>query len=441
MTSTLNRSTRNSFPSARVSPTLTQDITKYYTTHLLTDIDMDSFEPTDPKLAREMIADRKLKLDINKRCLGHVNWNLGNNLELSVKFYNYFRKSVYPQKVNLQREDNSVVTAKMTTYIDEKDPETGDIISRRELRTGDEVYELECGNETIQVEENELLKIKYPYQPILQLIGFKDRTAVKKHHYFRPCSFVYPDEGRIAGSTKLFTALWMRCLEKEKIAVCIFIARRKSTPSYVALVPVTAGDKDELNTRTFMNGDGFKVVYLPLAEDLHHYDFKEWDIAVSPSEEGQALFKKIIKKLKVRYVPSKVKDPALEELQSRLLALAFNDEIEGGADMPKPEKQDERIEEYMEEFTAVFGVEEEAAEKRKASSSPKKAALAKMPKTSGDLSDAVIDSLIVTSKLGSLNKDEIKGYLKQNNVKFTNSMTKGVLLEKLLDLRRTKTTQ
>ncbi|XP_055858932.1 ATP-dependent DNA helicase 2 subunit 1 [Episyrphus balteatus] len=399
------------------------------------DIDMESFEPTDPKLAREMISDRKLKLDINKRCLGHVNWNLGSNLELSVKFYNYYRKSVYPKRVALKRDDNSIITAKIENFIDKKDEENG-VTIRREMRSDDVEYVITCGAEEVRVQEAEMFKIKYPHQPILQLVGFKDRSVLKKDHFIRQCSFIYPDDEKISGSAKLFTALWMRCLENEKIAVCIFIPRRKSKLSYVALVPVTSADSDSPNPSTSINGDGFRVVFLPFAEELHQYNFKEWDIEVNPSEEGQEILKKIMKKLKVKYIPSKIKDPALDEIQSRLLALAFDIKTEGGGDiqMPDTQKQDERIEQFFDDFVNIFGVED-AAEKRKAPSAANKPS-AKIPKISEqDLSAGFIDSLIANGKLDSLNKEQLCNFLKANNAKFTKSMTKGVLIEKVMEVR------
>ncbi|XP_055920257.1 ATP-dependent DNA helicase 2 subunit 1 [Eupeodes corollae] len=399
------------------------------------DIDMDSFEPTEPKLAREMISDRKLKLDINKRCMGHVNWNLGNNLELSVKLYNYFKKSVYPKKVSLKRDDNSLITTKIENFIDKKDPET-EITTRRELRAEDVEYELVCGAEAIRVNEAEMIKIKYPYPPIIQLVGFKDKSTVRKDHFIKACSFIYPDDERIAGSAKLFTALWMRCLENEKIAVCIFIPRRKSKPSYVALVPVTAANEGA-SSNTNINGDGFKVVFLPFAEELHKYDFKEWDIDVAPSEEeGEELLRKIMKKLKVKYNPSTIKDPALEEIQSRLLALAFDIKTVGGGDiqMPDTQKQDQRIEQYLEEFTSLFGAEA-ANEKRKATS-----ALNKLPAKVAKIADqeltiGFIDNLIASGKMDTLNKDQLFNFLKAHKAKVTKSMTKGVLIEKVMELR------
>lgn len=401
------------------------------------DIDMESFTPTDPRLAREMISDRKIKLDISKRCIGHVNWNLGNELELSVKFYNYYQKSVYPKRVALKRDDNSVITGKIENFIDKKDLETG-LTIRREMRSEDVEYEIQCGAEAVRMTEAEMLKVKCPLQPILQLVGFKDRSALKNDHFIRQCMFIYPDDERIQGSGKLFTALWKRCLENDKIAVCIFVARRKSKPFYVALVPVASSEIDENSIpSTFMSGDGFKVVFLPFADHLHQYDFKEWGIEVTPSEEGQEILKRIMKKLKVKYIPSTIKDPALDEIQSKLLALAFDikTEGEGGLKMPDTKKQDERIQQYLGDFANLFGADD-VTEKRKAPSALNKPAPAKIAKTSeNDLSTGFVDSLIANGKLDTLNKDQLFSFLKANNAKATKSMTKGVLIEKVMELR------
>jgi len=53
---------------------------------------MDSFQVPDAQMLREILADRKLKQDFLRRCLGHFSFYLGPNLSMSVQYYNYFQR-------------------------------------------------------------------------------------------------------------------------------------------------------------------------------------------------------------------------------------------------------------------------------------------------------------------------------------------------------------
>ncbi|KAG4079591.1 hypothetical protein HA402_009383 [Bradysia odoriphaga] len=64
---------------------------------------------------------------------------------------------------------------------------------------------------------------------------------------------MYPDETHIKGSKQLFRALWQKCIEKGKFAVCVFADNRGLNLSYAALVP---------QQRESFQNDGFRILYL-----------------------------------------------------------------------------------------------------------------------------------------------------------------------------------
>ena len=131
-------------------------------------------------------------------------------------------------------------------------------------------------------EKEEVDSMKKFDEPGLLLLGFKPKSRLKEHHYVKPANFIYPDESVsgvvhpstlpsstpsirqlihpyihqsiahahpsvpihptpllqvITGSTKLFTALLTRCLARDVVAICRYIPRANSPPSFIALVP------------------------------------------------------------------------------------------------------------------------------------------------------------------------------------------------------------
>ena len=68
-------------------------------------------------------------------------------------------------------------------------------------------------------------------------MGFKPRSAIKRHYYMQPAQFLFPDENVVRGSTSLFAALLKRCLAREVVAICRYIPRKNTPPVFVALMP------------------------------------------------------------------------------------------------------------------------------------------------------------------------------------------------------------
>uniref|UniRef100_A0A1A9W9P1 Ku70/Ku80 C-terminal arm domain-containing protein n=1 Tax=Glossina brevipalpis TaxID=37001 RepID=A0A1A9W9P1_9MUSC len=160
-------------------------------------------------------------------------------------------------------------------------------------------------------------------------------------------------------------------------------AKRRSMPRYVALVLVSREDAREGSYYSLLANDGFKIVYLPYATHVRHVDFKDWNsVENQASHEGVAICEKLARKFRLKYNPSLLSDPELEHLQSKLLALAFDRkfEAEGSQYFPDLESQDAIVADLLPEFEEIFGVDEEPAKKRGASTSAGAHAKDKVPK-------------------------------------------------------------
>ncbi|EDV93380.1 ATP-dependent DNA helicase 2 subunit 1 [Drosophila grimshawi] len=403
-------------------------------------IDIDSFRVPDAQLQREILEDRKLRQDFLRRCLGHFNLSLGPNLAISVQFYNYFQRRAYPNKVHILRRDNSVVRKKRMIMVRKQDEETQEITHEYQIKTTGGWHECRVGDQVLRVTTEQLNRVRNLHPPGMMLLGFKHRSALPDIHYSKPCSFMYPDDQNIVGSKRLFRALWQRCLERQKIAICLFMCKRKSVPRYVALLPVEAAQPDDTNYRSLLSGDGFKIVYLPEAKHIRNIDMCEWNsIKNTSSDEGVELFQKVIKRLSVDYQPNFINDPNLEVLQSNLLALALNikTEQDGISQLPDPAVQDKRIEKFLPLYDKIFGPEVEPAKKRAAKSSASDESAAKMPKIDEEQLKSldIVKQLIEDKRLSSCTSEQLRFILDQHfDVRPAKSTTKAVLIERIENL-------
>ncbi|EDW38462.1 GL12608 [Drosophila persimilis] len=344
-------------------------------------IELDAFVEPDPSLLREMLADRKLKQDFLRRCLGHFAFHLGPNLSMSVQYYNYFQRRALPRKVQIMRRDNSVVSTKRQIIVRKHEGE--EIKHEYQMKANQGWYKFDLGEKSLRLTMTRMDMVRNMHKPHMQLLGFKHRSALPEVLYSKPSNFMYPDDQSIIGSKRLFRGLWERCLQREKIIVCLFMSKRKSIPRYVVLVPVQVDKSEVKSYRSQLCGDGFKIVYLPEAKHIRHIDMCDWNnTANSADDEKVDFFQKIIKRLRIDYQPNLINDPSLDYLQANLLALSLDitTDSKGIDELLDTTAQDKRIEKYMPDYERLFDVEAVPSKKRPAKASANGASSSKMPK-------------------------------------------------------------
>ncbi|KAI9580775.1 ATP-dependent DNA helicase 2 subunit 1 [Glossina fuscipes] len=407
---------------------------------LVKDEDMESFVPVVPEKLREMLADRKLKQSFVRRSLGHFKLSLGPDLALSAQYFNYFQKDKKPRKILVQRSDNAVVKRKRLNTVRKIDPETNELGDPRAVNITNAWYEIRLGDHSLRLTYEQVNRVRNLHVPGMMLLGFQSKSELTKIVYCKPCNFMYPDDRHILGSKRLFRALWERCRARDKVAICLFMSRRKSMPRYVALVPVSREDATEGSYYSLLANDGFKIVYLPYTSYVRHVDFKDWNsLENHASDEGVAICEKLIRKLRLKYNPSLLSDPEIDHLQSKLLALAFDQKFEtlGSQYFPDPQSQDAVIAGLLSEFEEIFGEDAEPAKKRAASNSSLASTKSKAPKLAAeDLNkkDYVIQ-MIKNRSLDSCTKQQLMQILEEHfNKTMPKSSKKQDLLERIYDL-------
>lgn len=208
------------------------DAEPFYKEFLCTvnDIDADEFQLSSGK---ETLLNRVFRRDSKQRCINHINLQLGENLELAVCLFSLLRSTTYPKPLTLHRDTNEIIVSKRSYFMGLRNEETEEIEYNDYLHPGEQRKIQKCGGEKISFSVAEVAGMKQLLPSGIKLLGFKPRSKISIQYSLRKPLFIFPDEERIKGSTKLFRALWEKCLEKEKVAIGFITLRRKTPPKYI----------------------------------------------------------------------------------------------------------------------------------------------------------------------------------------------------------------
>ncbi|XP_004063587.1 X-ray repair cross-complementing protein 6 isoform X2 [Gorilla gorilla gorilla] len=276
--------------------------------------------------------------ETRKRALSRLKLKLNKDIVISVGIYNLVQKALKPPPIKLYRETNEPVKTKTRTF----NTSTGGLLLPSDTKRS-QIY----GSRQIILEKEETEELKRFDDPGLMLMGFKPLVLLKKHHYLRPSLFVYPEESLVIGSSTLFSALLIKCLEKEVAALCRYTPRRNIPPYFVALVP----QEEELDDQKIqVTPPGFQLVFLPFADDKRKMPFTE-KIMATPEQVGK--MKAIVDKLRFTYRSDSFENPVLQQHFRNLEALALDlMEPEQAVDLtlPKVEAMNKRLGSLVDEF-------------------------------------------------------------------------------------------
>lgn len=274
-----------------------------------------------------------------KRASSRVKLCLGEGVNIAVGMYNTAVTTRKPGAIKLYRETNEPVRSKTRIF----HTQTGSLLLPSEIKKS-QTY----GNKQIVMEKDEVDSIKKFEDPGLHLIGFKPMKKLELHHHIRPAAFIYPEENEVKGSACLFSALMMKCSERNVFALCRCVARRNYPPRFVALVPQKE-ETDESKVQT--TPPGFNVIYLPYADDMRTLDLPQ---NPSASQVQVDKMKEIVSKLSFKYRCDAFENPVIQQHFRNLEALALDMTAPEDTEdliMPKVDQIDRRLGSLSQEFT------------------------------------------------------------------------------------------
>jgi len=196
-----------------------------------------------------------------KRSFGKMNLSLGGGVNMGVSIFNLLSKTSKPAKTKLARDTNEEVISQRTWVHP---------VSGAPLLPSDINQFMDYGMKNIKLTSDEAKNLKQLGEGGadsrgLKLLGFKPKSCLKFGHFVKSSQFLYPDEKTIKGSRNMFTALLLRCLAKDVVALCRYKARLTSDPTFVALVP-QAEELDDSGSQ--VAAPGFHAVFLPFIDDV-----------------------------------------------------------------------------------------------------------------------------------------------------------------------------
>ncbi|GAB0099056.1 ATP-dependent DNA helicase 2 subunit 1 [Sergentomyia squamirostris] len=402
------------------------DGTLFYREFICTamDMDLDHFQLDTFVRDIETISNRIYRRNYRKRCNNYLKFTVGDGVDISVGLYSSIRHTKYPKSISVHRDTNELIIKKRVQEVyNEIEDAPMPLLPNQQKK-----YQ-EIGGKKVIFTTGEIATMKTLLPAGIKLLGFKPRAAVAAHHFLKNGYFIYPDEVRIEGSTQLFRALWQRCLEREKVPICIMTLRQKSNPTYVALLP----QENISNDQEQIEYNGFLVIHLPNVDDVRDFDTFKPETVPEITPENVELYEKVIKKLKFKYSPKQFDDPALKNIYSNIEAFAFKTDGEQVEDttLPDVERQDQKIADLVTAVNAEFGeITIESGSKRKTAST-ENGASRKVPRYTDEITEDQILAEFRAGREEQLTIKVLKGYLQQIGVSGVSAAKKSILIDKI----------
>lgn len=279
-------------------------------------------------------------------------------------------------------------------------------------------YKFGSGGDYVKFTPDELKTIRRfgEGKKTLRIIGFKPRSMLPPWAAVKKSAFIFPTEAGFVGSTRVFSALWRKLLDSDKMAIAWYISRQNAVPQIVAILPSKSP-----------SGEGSGIGYLPaglwlyplpFVDDVRDLEPIKHKSVVKASDELIDQMRTIVQNLtmpKGIYDPSKYPNPALQWHYKVLQNLALDEELEKETredlTLPKYKQINKRVGGYQVELQERIKVEaaavqqelaikreaEEEAEDRptkRAKAAPKRAAAPPGGMSLAELREAVDSDLL-----------------------------------------------
>ncbi|AEO66891.1 a80d2ab5-91d3-470d-92e2-aafe997c1502 [Thermothielavioides terrestris] len=297
------------------------------------------------------------------------------------------------------------------------------------------------GGEYIYFKPEELASLKNLGGKVLRVIGFKPRSSIPTWASVKKSIFIFPSEEDYVGSTRVFSALWQKLLDADKVGLAWFVARQNANPIMVAIIP--SRNPDEETSGTPYLPAGLWLYPLPFADDVRNV---ELSAPPRPADELTDKMREIVQNLqlpKAMYNPLKYPNPSLQWHYKILQAMALEEDVPEGLDdatIPKYRQIDKRVGGYLAEWKQMLAEKAGALMKSRAMKrevededegrpAAKRAKPAAKKAAGGHLSNAQLKAAFEQGTLKKMTVAELKDVLASKGVSAVGK--KAELVEKL----------
>ncbi|CAK7228111.1 ATP-dependent DNA helicase II subunit 1 [Sporothrix bragantina] len=293
-------------------------------------------------LLSSLVSNISAKQTPKRSYFSNLTFEIAPGLEISVKGYILLnlQKPARTCYVWLGGEQAQLATSKTTRV----DGDTARTVDANEVK---KAYKF--GGEFVYFSPDELKTLREWDLPEgwkgkgLRIIGFKPRMLIPPWAAVKRSTFIYPSEEDYVGSTRVFSALWQKLRQSDKVAIAWLVPRVNSNPQLVAIIPsgggtATSEEEQEENANPMQLPAGLWLYPLPFAEDIRRVDDSRPTLKCS--DKLTDLMKPIVENLflpKTAYNPAKYPNPSLQWHYKILQTLALEEEVpEHGEDLTLP---------------------------------------------------------------------------------------------------------
>lgn len=338
-------------------------------------------------------------------------FHIAPGLTISINGYLLLHRQAIARSCHIWLDDDRAQVAKGETIKTEEGSMR--TVDKAEAKEAKKAYKFGSGGDFVFFEPAELKEIrKFEESKTLRILGFKPRSMLPPWAAVKKSAFIFPTETGFIGSTRVFSALWRKLLESDKMAIAWYIPRSNAVPQIVAILPSNKPSDEESGTSYLPAG--LWLCPLPFVDDIRDSEPIKHKPVVKASDELIDQMRTIVQNLtmpKGMYDPSKFPNPALQWHYKVLQALALDEELDdlkkedlthpkykqinkrvGGYQVDLKDRVKEEASAVQRELAIKREAEEEDAEdrpKKRTKAAPKKAAAPAGGMTLADLKEAI----------------------------------------------------
>lgn len=309
-------------------------------------------------LLTSLISNINSKQTPKRALFSNLPLEIAPGLQISVKGYNILHKQAPARTCYIWLDGEKPQLAVGETARIAED-------STRTVEKGEMKKAYKFGGEYVYFSPEEQKRLRDFGSPVIRIIGFKSRHLIPIWHSVKKSTFIYPSEEDYIGSTRVFTALWEKLLQDDKVALAWCIVRSNANPMLAAIIP-SKSPSDEGSGTPFLPA-GLWLYPLPFADDMRELKSSGGGKLVQASDDLKTQMRTIIQQLqlpKAMYNPTKYPNPSLQWHYKILQALALEEEVPDVAEdatIPKFKAISKRAGGYLEEWSETLSNETKSA--------------------------------------------------------------------------------
>ncbi|KAK7432616.1 ATP-dependent DNA helicase II subunit 1 [Neonectria magnoliae] len=312
-------------------------------------------------LLNSLISNVNSKQTAKRALFSNLPFEIAPGLSISVKGYNVVHRQTPARTCYIWLDgEKPQIAAGETTRIAEDSART---VEKQEIK---KAYKF--GGEYVYFTPEEQKSLRNFGSPVIRIIGFKPRKMLPTWASVKKSTFIFPSEEGYVGSTRVFTALWQKLLNDDKIGIAWCIVRANAQPMLAAIIPSKERSDDDSGTPYLPAG--LWIYPLPCQDDLR--EVKGPDEVAQASDELKTQMRTIVQQLqlpKAMYNPTKYPNPSLQWHYKILQALALEEEVPEKAEdatEPKFKAISKRAGGYLEEWSETLANEAGSVASKKA---------------------------------------------------------------------------